>query len=180
MLDWIKCCALPEIPSPGLLLVDSWTSWKDHEAIQALVPSNEKLTIKNIPASCTSLIQPLDVYFFRVFKGFIRRVHAYVMLAHDDFLLHRRENILGVLDVVWSQFTNPIFRPFVHYSWRKIGYVDDDEPAAKFTTPIEECFPKDAGSSCEIENCDDISFVRCSYCTKFLCFSHFIINKHMH
>ena len=60
------------------------------------------------------------------------------MLHEPEFQIHLRRNILLVLEVVWNQFCNPAFRPFLQYSWRKIGYVDSD--AVEFKTPVELCF----------------------------------------
>lgn len=70
MKTWLRECLLNEdMPNELLLIVDSWSSFKDHHAIQSLVPVGKRLTIHNIPPKATSLIQPLDVFFFRVFKS---------------------------------------------------------------------------------------------------------------
>ena len=47
-----------------MLIVDSWTSFKDHASMQKNVPRKKALTIKNIPAGATPQVQPLDVFFF--------------------------------------------------------------------------------------------------------------------
>lgn len=70
METWIDECLLTEdMPDDLLLIVDSWSSFKDHRVMQSHVPDGKRLTICNIPPKATSLIQPLDVFFFRIFKG---------------------------------------------------------------------------------------------------------------
>lgn len=44
-----------------LLLLDSWTTWKN--AINADVHPN--ITVKFIPKNCTGFVQPADLYLFR-------------------------------------------------------------------------------------------------------------------
>ena len=167
-----------QTPNDLLLIVDSWTCFKDHETIQSLVPEGKRLTIRNIPPGATSIIQPLDVYFFRIFKDFIKRVHSFIMAYSSEFIIHHRENILKVLEVVWNQFCNPCFQPFLQYSWRKIGYIDGaDQP---FYTPVQICFPSDVAQDCQHLGCTSVSFIRCSYCANYLYFNHFVINKDYH
>jgi hypothetical protein len=137
-----------------------------------------------MPKGSTSMIQPLDVYFFRVFKSFVRRIHQHVM-AHDeiiDFQIAQRDNILTVLEVVYNQFRNPIFRQLLQYSWQKCRYIDDYIAGreTEFDTPVKHCFPKADMEICQHQGCQNLSFIRCSYCPKAFCFDHFIVNKHMH
>ena len=70
LLEWIRSCvACPNSPSSTLLIVDSWTSFKDHDAMQSAVPDGKVVKIMNIPAGTTSRIQPLDVHFFFDFQS---------------------------------------------------------------------------------------------------------------
>ena len=65
MIEWLKeCVFVPDMPEKFLLILDSWTSFRDHETIQALVPEGKQVIIKNIPSGATCDIQPLDVFFF--------------------------------------------------------------------------------------------------------------------
>ncbi|VDP39129.1 unnamed protein product [Heligmosomoides polygyrus] len=56
-------------PPLTILLVDSWAGLKDHTNVLPEVPNGKKWM--TIPAGATYLYQPLDVYFFRLFKRYI-------------------------------------------------------------------------------------------------------------
>lgn len=64
MRVWLRnCVAHQQCPKKMLMIVDSWTSFKDHATIQSCMQNGVDLTIRNIPPGTTSLIQPLDVHF---------------------------------------------------------------------------------------------------------------------
>lgn len=186
MFKWIENCVATEVLNNSLLLLDDWTSWRsvNHQAIQDKLPPEKHLTIQNLPKGSTSMIQPLDVFFFRVFKGFVRRIHQHVM-AHEEtitFQIAQRDNILVVLQVVYHQFCHPRYQRFLQYSWQKCGYIEGYNPGREdeFDTPTKYCFPKNETTDCQHENCQNLSFVRCSYCSNSFCFNHFIVSKHFH
>uniref|UniRef100_A0A915DY62 HTH CENPB-type domain-containing protein n=1 Tax=Ditylenchus dipsaci TaxID=166011 RepID=A0A915DY62_9BILA len=61
MKTWLRECVFTnEMPDQLLLIVDSWTSFRDHQTIRSLVPEGKVVIMRNIPAGATSLIQPLD------------------------------------------------------------------------------------------------------------------------
>ena len=125
------------------------------------------------------VIQLFDVFFFRVLKDFTRRDHNHNMIHECDVRIHIRHSILLILEVSRNQFCNPIFQPLLQYSWRKIGYVNS-EPV-EFLTPIEHCMQVYRVKQCFCGDCRmEVPFITCSYCLKSLCFSHFIITKHLH
>ena len=83
MLDWVESCVVSaDSPPSTLLIVDLWSAFKDHESIQSVIPSNKQVKVLNIPAGATSMIQPLDVYFFLPFKSMYKRFTSHV-IAHD-------------------------------------------------------------------------------------------------
>ena len=180
--EWVRECLFAsdcEMPENVLLLLDQWTPFRDHDAIRAAAPAGTEVLIKNIPAGAPSQIQPLDVYFFRVLKDFVRKLHEHVMTEDLDFTIHQRSNILLILGVVWNQFCNPIFKDFLLYSWRKIGYIEAE--ATEFRTPVEVCLKADMPSQCEnLEGCLIAPFITCSFCQRAYCFVHFIVTKHLH
>ena len=103
MKEWLlECVFTSDMPEKLILLLDHWTSFRDHETIQSLVPEGKEVTIRNIPSGATSMVQPLDVYFFCILKGFVRRIHYHIMSWPEDFLIHRRENILLILEFTIS------------------------------------------------------------------------------
>ncbi|VDO74550.1 unnamed protein product [Heligmosomoides polygyrus] len=69
----------------SIVLLDSWHGLRDHENLVSEVPAGKELKLMTIPPGATSLCQPLDVYFFRLFKRFIRRIHEHVLHFRPDF-----------------------------------------------------------------------------------------------
>lgn len=175
MSKWVQNCVVPEMPKKMLLLVDSWSSFKDHSEIQRHVPKGKKVFIENIPPGATGMIQPLDVYFFNPFKRFVRRITSYVQVNDAPFPVHRRDNLLKMISQVYHQFKHPMFRDFLRYSWYKAGYTPKPPP---FQTPADFCFPVDLSVTCELPGCSDCSFIRCAYCDKACCFDHFLVRYH--
>lgn len=178
MKTWFKNnIATEEWPEKVLLIVDSWPSWKDHAAMQALVPQGKLIEVRNIPGGATSLIQPLDVSFNHYFKVFIRKIDGHVMANRLEFKLAQRNNILQILEVVYNQFQHPLYQDFIRYAWHSSFFVDEKP---EYQTPVEYCFPSDRVQSCHQEDCDHFSFIRCTYCEYYYCFDHFVENLHLH
>ncbi|VDN28059.1 unnamed protein product [Cylicostephanus goldi] len=64
LLEFIKTCiASPSSPPEAMLLVNSWTSFRDCEAILSVLPEGKRSKIKTISHGTTAQLQPLDVYF---------------------------------------------------------------------------------------------------------------------
>ncbi|VDP16630.1 unnamed protein product, partial [Heligmosomoides polygyrus] len=106
------------------VLIDSWHGFRDHENPVSEVPAGKELKLMTIPPGATSLIQPLDVYFFRLFKRFIRRIHEHVLRFRPDFNCFSRDNTLKVVSQTYKQFCAPVFRRCFAYAWVAAGYVD--------------------------------------------------------
>ena len=75
-----ECVFTPDMPNRLILILDQWTFFRDHATIQALVPEGKQVIVKNIPAGATSEIQALDVFFFRILKDVVPRIHGHVMI----------------------------------------------------------------------------------------------------
>ncbi|HVX00124.1 MAG TPA: hypothetical protein VHA52_06805 [Candidatus Babeliaceae bacterium] len=176
MLDWVRVCVVPEIQNSLLLVLDSWAPFKNHEKISEQVPRGKSITVMNIPSGCTRIAQPLDVFFFRILKEFIRDIHKHISVCSIPFQINNRDNILFVLEAVWHQFCNPVFKQFNKYAWRKIGYVEG--PKEQFKTPRDICFKEMNSSDCEVSNCSGTPLLKCSYCDRCLCFEDFIVKRH--
>ena len=80
--QWLRECVLTsEMPDELLLVLDEWTSFKNHrmgrakvcrgklahKMINELVPRGKEAIITNIPGGATSLMQSLGVFFFSEF-----------------------------------------------------------------------------------------------------------------
>jgi Tc5 transposase C-terminal domain/DDE superfamily endonuclease len=178
MKQWFSNVFFPSAPADSLLLVDSWGCWKDEAAIEECTPRGKKATVRYIPPKTTDRIQPLDVYFFRMWKNFVRVFSDRVLVDSLSVLLYQRDNILKLQSLVHNQFSAERFAEFIRYSWFAAGYHTGR--GATFTTPNAYCFPDDLPDACRMRGCQDGSFIRCAHCKLTLCFAHFFDEFHYH
>jgi len=69
----LKDCSTPHMTQKSLLLTDSWSGQNDDFLKDSLVPEKKEfLETLTIPAGTTGICQPMDVYFSRQYKGFVR------------------------------------------------------------------------------------------------------------
>lgn len=173
---WLRKHFLPLVPNKGksLLILDEWSGYKgplkSKEVTQA-----EDLLIRTIPAGATGRIQPLDIEFNRQFKVFLRLLCSKIRHYNPTFIISVRKNMATLLSLIHHQFTAPRFKDYIRYSWFKCGYYSNRPD--KFMTPPQYCLQKyPANSRCD---CNEICFVRCAFCEKFLCFKHFVEDYHL-
>lgn len=183
LLEWVENVLVPAMPERALLLVDSWSSYADQEAIQAKIPIGKELVIKKIPPKTTGMIQPLDRFFFRMWKDFVKRVTDFVVLHNFDVQIYHRDSILVLQSLIHNQFAALRFIPFIRYSWTLCGYFDNED-SVEFLHPIQYCFGF-VNENCQLIDqngrpCENIGFFRCAHCTKVVCFFHFFVRYHFH
>jgi hypothetical protein len=130
-----------------------------------------------IPPKTTPKIQRLDIFFNRQCKVIAHRVYDCVILDDIDIHLAERKNIIRLHSLIHNQLSAPIFIPMIQYAWFKSGYTDVHP--GQFHSVVNICF-KFPQSHCDIAGCDSFSFIRCSYCSKIMCFDHSFINFHTH
>ncbi|VDL63694.1 unnamed protein product [Nippostrongylus brasiliensis] len=92
----IKECVMATSSTLTIVMLDSWAGFKDQNNVLSGVPSNKQMKILNVPPGATVLCQPLDVYFFRLFKRFLRRIHDSAIHLKPDFHCFSRDNTLKV------------------------------------------------------------------------------------
>jgi hypothetical protein len=168
---WMKEVFLPKADNCSLLLVDSWSGYKQSIEDQEV---KDKLYIKVIPPKTTGQLQPLDVFFNRQFKSFIRQLSDHIRKHHCDFVLSTRVNIAKLISLIHYQFMAPRFNDFIRYAWHASGYKN--ERPNNFQTPPQYCleeFPPN--SKCK---CSKLCMIRCAYCTEYVCFTHCIQQRH--
>jgi hypothetical protein len=171
-LHWLEEVYLPKVEVGSLLLIDKWGGWKrpmESEEVQA-----KKVSIHFIPEGTTGEIQPLDVFYNRQFKTFIRSLSNLIRRRNPDYILSVRFNLVNLISLIHHQFCAPRFREFVKYAWFASGY-GYERPAA-FRSPPQYCL-KDFPPS-EKCKCGAVCLVRCGYCEEFLCFDHFVVDRH--
>ena len=135
----------------------------------------KKLEILRLPPNSTKDIMPLDVYFLRMWKGFIRKISDRIILDEIPIELRLRDNILKLQSLVHNQFSSPMYKEFIMFSWFKSGYTE--EPPEKFLNPIQYCFSF-FEKECQISNCEEEAILKCSWCKKLICIYHFFENYH--
>jgi len=127
-----------------------------------------------IPKGTTGKIQPLDVYGFRIWKNFAKRFSDIVLLLESDINLHERNNIIKLQSLIHNQLLSPRYHNLFKYSWFKSGYTN--ERPEELENSVQYSF--DETPRCDIEDCNNIAVVRCSWCQKSLCLKHFFVEYH--
>src|SRR5690349_5786315 len=115
--QWFAEAYFPHVPDRSLLILDSWNGYKDSAAIDAVTPEGKSVDIKTIPPKATPLIQPLDRYFFRMWKDFVRKISDRIVLDNLDVNLFQRDSIIKLQSLTHNQFSAPRFREFIKFSW---------------------------------------------------------------
>ncbi|XP_025160400.1 uncharacterized protein LOC112589848 [Harpegnathos saltator] len=171
---WLEEAYFPNIGSNSVLLIDSWTGHCPN-IISDLTPSGKRITTMIIPKGTTGKIQPLDVYGFRIWKNFAKRFSDIVLLLESDINLHERNNIIKLQSLIHNQLSSPRYHNLFKYSWFKSGYTD--ERLEEFKNPVQFSFDE-TSTTCDIEDCNNIAVIRCSWCKKSLCLKHFFHEYH--
>ncbi|XP_067208309.1 uncharacterized protein [Linepithema humile] len=171
---WLEEAYFPNVGRDSVLLLDSW-SGQCPAIVTDLTPMEKQVTTMVIPKGTTGKIQPLDVYGFRIWKNFARRFSDTVLLLNYDINLHQRNNIIKLQSLIHNQLSSPRYQNLFKYSWFKSGYTN--ERPETFKNPVEFSFEQ-TSSTCDIEDCNDIAVIQCSWCGKSLCLKHFFIEYH--
>ncbi|PIC28965.1 hypothetical protein B9Z55_020716 [Caenorhabditis nigoni] len=166
----------PSMPKDALLLVDSWTSWKDQSAIDSVTPPTNHLVVRVIPPGCTGMVQPCDVGIFGSFKKVVKMITAHGQLMYPKYKIYARDETLKLLSLVWWQLCSPKLQPWAQYAWYACGYDVPRPPY--FQTPAQYLFPKKVSQECHGNGCSKTSFIKCIYCEEHFCFHHFVLVHH--
>ena len=209
---WYKECIEPLVSDhePTLLLLDSYGSHKtkrksliqqENEANvlnldQELAMEDEQpamIDIEIIPEGTTSLVQPLDRFFFRQFKIVYRLlINLLVQKNIRDPLkyqpVHLREVQLRLISLIHSQFTAPIFEFMIRGAFDLCGYATaDGEPSERFKSANEILFDlreevtNERAIQCSKSECSNVSFIKCSHCREICCLDCFVFtDDHFH
>ncbi|KAE8751167.1 hypothetical protein FOCC_FOCC002251 [Frankliniella occidentalis] len=197
--QWMQNICVPTVGRKGVLVVDSWSTFT-HDNIMKSVPEETELKIQQIPPSTTGMIQPWDVYGFRIYKNFVKQISDFILLHDIDIVLHQRDECIKLQSLVYNQLCSPRYTSLFKYSWFKVlldwinafethnfvikiefcgilfqsGYVT--ERPERFLNPVAFSF-RDDEIVCEL--CDDVRMLRCGWCRLNLCFNHFWKLNHL-
>ena len=170
---WKIHCFSPNIVTKACLILDSFSS---HRTRDALLVEGKQIEVKFIPPGATSLIQPLDVFFFRQWKSFVKRFSDRILIDNLDIDLHARNTIIKLHSFIHNQFSAPIFNRMIQAAWMKSGYNVRQEI---FDHPDQTIFDIDS-EECSNPNCITSCFIQCAYCRKKLCLNHCFVSFHHH
>ena len=163
----------PEIQHKALILLDSWTGQTSSDAIQI---ESKCVTLASLPPKTTKYCQPLDVYFFRQYKLFDRRITDYLRARntyYDTSLqLASRKFIMRKHSAIYDQFCSPKFSSMLLYAWKSAGYNIGCH-IESFKNVYDICFQSAHGDCC-ILGCDEYPIIKCSWCSVLLCPNHWI------
>ena len=159
----VRCQQLSYCPGASLLLLDSWSGQTD-TGLSARAFGNRELNLhtKIIPPKTTKYCQPLDVYFFRQYKLFARRIEENI--RHDKgnaVRLHDRSFIFKLHSLIYNQLSAPQYQHMRRYAWEAIGYVSQDMPLP-FRNVLDINFAGLDIGLCSIPDCDCTSAIICS------------------
>jgi hypothetical protein len=171
---WIDKVLKPLVGKNNCLLIsDCWNA----QGAEGMYDKLKNLKRLEIPKKTTSTIQPLDVYFNRQYKVIARKLYDYIRLHNVDINLAQRNNIIKLNSLIHNQLSSKTFNCMIRYAWFQSGYLKNHP--GTFKNVKELCFTfKD--NSCSIDNCNETTFICCSWCEKSLCINHFFIDYHVH
>lgn len=173
-IEWFHEQFMPVLEDNSLLLLDSWTGYKQMLALPAVRRKN--LRVEIIPPGLTPTDQPLDVGFNHYFKDMMRKLSEKIRRRERSYKLHLRKNIATLICVVWYQFVHPRFHNFVKHAWSQAGYIERPAP---YDSPTDYCLKYPIENFCQNENCESAAFMRCAHCEKVLCMFHTITELHI-
>ena len=73
----------------------------------------KKSHILFIPQNTTDELQPLNCYFNRQIKNFLKACYHCVALDELDMHLHERNNIIRLVSLMHNQLSADVFRPMI-------------------------------------------------------------------
>lgn len=174
---WFEELYFPLTRDKTLLVLDSYSAYKDLANINQVKPRGKSLKISTIPPGLTGYCQPLDVAVFRPYKSIARAISQHIHLYRPDIKLHSRNAALKLQACMNFLMRAPRFQCFIRYAWYKAGLCETFDRSTPFEDPSHYCFPKDIYSfCCSSPNCREPCFLRCSWCAEKLCFEHFFVS----
>lgn len=178
---------VPNVSKNFLYIVDSWgghTNIDSYAKFFGEANDMPEITLKIIPAKCTPLAQPLDTTFHRQLKYLAREilsgleifVNTYDINSEDNW--NTRKGVIKLQSLLHFQLVAPIFKPMIQYSWYSSG-LTNYKP--QFQSAKEVCFSYEETDPlhCEMPNCREQRFLKCSNCRKCICIHHLWIEFHL-
>lgn len=103
-----------------LLILDSWGGQTNAAYFNSIFTDDDgncKSTVEVIPPHCTSYCQPLDVYFFRQVKNFIKRIQNSTEVLKSKYQLSTRKDAIKIHSLIHHQLSVPLFNDMIQFAW---------------------------------------------------------------
>ena len=97
-----------------------------------------KVTRLQVPQNTTDELQPLDCYFNRQIKNFLKARNHRVALDELDIHLHERNNTIRLVSLMHNQLSVDVFTPMIKYAWFYSGLIRVDP--SPFVSVDQLCF----------------------------------------
>ena len=141
----------PHLSTNSLVLCGSWTEHKDEQVLleafggkdvdlKITPPKTTSSRVKEggVQISISKNAKPLDVYFFRKYKIYAKRITYFIKLRSSNMQpkLHVRFFIMKLHSINYNQLSAEACRPMLRQAWQNAGY-DIVEPVFNFTGVID-------------------------------------------
>ncbi|CAF1547985.1 unnamed protein product [Adineta ricciae] len=158
---WRDNCFLPLVGPKCLLLSDSYPGQSREELYLPENCGGKKVTRLQIPQNTTDDLQPLDCYFNRQIKNFLKACYHRVALDELDIHLHERNNIIRLVSLMHHQLSADVFTPMIKYAWFSSSLLREDP--SPFVNVNQVCFPSsETHMECEENHCGESIFITCA------------------
>lgn len=129
-----------------------------------------------IPKHTTDQVQPLDVTFNRQYKILANRINDRANMENQADRIQSRDGIINFQSLMWNQLSSPAYRDMIRYAWHSTDPEFVNEELDIWRPPMvnQIQFHLNRTTRCEVTNCTEHAFIRCSYCGKYLRFVHFL------
>ena len=150
---------------------------------------DKDIIFMQLPPHTTAEAQPLDKFFFRMWKGFANKIYVHASIYDvqervgrrtEAIRLARRDNAIKLQSMIHNQFSAPRFLEFRRHAWQMCGYAECDILPERFLHPVQYSFALDIDLYCSAASCNKPTLLRCGYCEVCLCFEHFYTDYHVH
>ena len=106
---WRGHCLLPLIGARCLLLSDSYPGQSHEETYESKNCGGKKVHRLQFSRNTTNDLQPLDHFFNRQIKNFLKMCYSHVALDELDIPLHQRNNIIHLVSLLHNQLSAKVF-----------------------------------------------------------------------
>lgn len=179
---WFEDIYFEETGRKTCLLLDSLKTHADTDYYFQEKPGGVTCEVIIIPPGLTGEIQPLYVFFFRLYKAFYNKISEEIFVKYPDYKIHLRNSILRLHAATFFQNRHARFKQGFQHAWVMAGYIEENIARPYFETPAQYCFTPDRlQTPCSLcSGQSNSSFIRCAWCEKFFCVFHFVLDDKIH